>query len=65
MDMGFIGIGRMGRGMVRNLLKAGHQVVIWDRTRSRAEELRDEGAEIANSPDRRVQGRNRYHDAGQ
>jgi 3-hydroxyisobutyrate dehydrogenase-like beta-hydroxyacid dehydrogenase len=50
MDVGFIGIGRMGRGMARNLLKAGHQVVIWDRTRSRAEELRDEGAEIANSP---------------
>lgn len=50
MDVGFIGIGRMGRGMARNLLKAGHQVVIWDRTRSRAEELRDEGAEIADSP---------------
>jgi 3-hydroxyisobutyrate dehydrogenase-like beta-hydroxyacid dehydrogenase len=50
MDVGFIGLGRMGRPMARNLLKAGHRVVVWDRTRRRAEELRDEGAEIADTP---------------
>jgi 3-hydroxyisobutyrate dehydrogenase-like beta-hydroxyacid dehydrogenase len=50
MDVGFIGLGRMGRAMARNLLKAGHRVVVWDRTRRRAEELRDEGAEIADTP---------------
>ncbi|MGA7262299.1 MAG: NAD(P)-dependent oxidoreductase [Stellaceae bacterium] len=50
MEVGFIGLGRMGQAMARNLLKAGHRVFVYNRTRSRAEELRDEGAEIADSP---------------
>jgi shikimate 5-dehydrogenase len=50
MEVGFIGLGRMGRAMARNLLKAGHRVFVFNRTRSRAEELRDEGAEVADSP---------------
>jgi 3-hydroxyisobutyrate dehydrogenase-like beta-hydroxyacid dehydrogenase len=50
MEVGFIGLGRMGRAMARNLLKAGHHVFVFNRTRSRAEELRDEGAEVADSP---------------
>ena len=36
--------------MARNLLKAGHRVFVFNRTRNRAEELRDEGAEVADSP---------------
>jgi 3-hydroxyisobutyrate dehydrogenase-like beta-hydroxyacid dehydrogenase len=40
----------MGQAMARNLLKAGHRVFVFNRTRSRAEELRDEGAEVADSP---------------
>lgn len=31
-DIGFLGLGIMGRGMVRNLLKAGHDVTAWNRT---------------------------------
>jgi 3-hydroxyisobutyrate dehydrogenase-like beta-hydroxyacid dehydrogenase len=31
-NIGFIGLGIMGRGMVRNLLRAGHQVTAWNRT---------------------------------
>jgi 3-hydroxyisobutyrate dehydrogenase-like beta-hydroxyacid dehydrogenase len=50
MEVGFIGLGRMGRAMARNLLKAGHRVFVFNRTRSRAEELRDEGADVADSP---------------
>jgi 3-hydroxyisobutyrate dehydrogenase-like beta-hydroxyacid dehydrogenase len=50
MEVGFIGLGRMGRAMARNLLKAGHRVFVYNRTRTRAEELRDEGAEVADSP---------------
>jgi 3-hydroxyisobutyrate dehydrogenase-like beta-hydroxyacid dehydrogenase len=50
MDVGFIGLGRMGLPMARNLMKAAHRVVVWDRTPTRAEALRDEGAEIADSP---------------
>jgi 3-hydroxyisobutyrate dehydrogenase-like beta-hydroxyacid dehydrogenase len=50
MDVGFIGLGRMGQAMARNLLKAGFRVIVFNRTRRRAEELRDEGAEVADSP---------------
>jgi len=49
-SVGFIGIGIMGRGMVRNLAKAGLKPVIWNRTRSRLDELVAEGFEVAESP---------------
>lgn len=45
--LGFIGLGIMGRGMAANLLAAGHELVVWNRTRSRAEGL---GAPVAASP---------------
>lgn len=32
-EIGFLGLGIMGRGMVRNLLKAGHEVTAWNRTK--------------------------------
>ena len=35
-DVAFIGLGTMGRGMVRNLVRAGHQVTAWNRTRRAA-----------------------------
>ena len=50
MDVGFIGLGRMGQAMARNLLKAGHRVFVYNPTRTRSEELRDEGAEVPDSP---------------
>ena len=50
MNVGFIGLGRMGQAMARNLLKARHRVFVFNRTRSRAEELRHEDAEVADSP---------------
>lgn len=50
MKIGFIGLGSMGRGMARNLIKAGHELIVYNRTRSRAEELAGEGAEVAASP---------------
>jgi 3-hydroxyisobutyrate dehydrogenase-like beta-hydroxyacid dehydrogenase len=40
----------MGQSIARNLLKAGHEVIVYNRTRSRAEELRAEGAIVAASP---------------
>jgi 3-hydroxyisobutyrate dehydrogenase len=42
--IGFIGLGIMGRGMVRNLLKAGFAVRVWNRTASRMDELAADGA---------------------
>jgi len=49
MNVGFIGLGNMGQAMARNLLKAGHTVTVYNRTRGRAEELRPEGARVAES----------------
>lgn len=37
--LGFIGLGIMGRGMVANLLRAGHEVTVWNRTPAKAEGL--------------------------
>ena len=50
MKIGFIGLGSMGRGMARNLLKAGHEVTVYNRTRARADEFAREGAKVAASP---------------
>ncbi|MGH8007049.1 MAG: NAD(P)-dependent oxidoreductase [Candidatus Binatia bacterium] len=50
MNGGFIGLGNMGQPMARNLLKAGHSVTVYNRTRSRAEELQAEGARITDNP---------------
>lgn len=48
--LGFIGLGIMGRGMVRNLLEAGFHVRIWNRTASRMAPLVEAGAVAASSP---------------
>ena len=50
MNIGFIGLGQMGSGMARNLIKAGHKLTIYNRTRSRAEELNQMGAKIVAGP---------------
>src|SRR5438046_3323198 len=50
MKVGFIGLGMMGSAMARNLIKAGHTLVVFNRTRSRAEELQRLGATVAASP---------------
>ncbi len=42
--IGFIGIGIMGKSMVRNLMKAGYEVAVYSRTRSKAEDVLSEGA---------------------
>jgi len=49
MKVGFIGLGNMGAGMSRNLIKAGHDLMVYNRTRSRADELQHLGAKVANS----------------
>lgn len=48
--VGFIGLGIMGRGMVDNLLKAGFDVTVWNRTASRMEPFVEQGATSADSP---------------
>ena len=50
MDVGFIGLGRMGQPMAMNLLRAGHRLIVWNRTRSKAEPLAAKGAQVAAHP---------------
>jgi 3-hydroxyisobutyrate dehydrogenase-like beta-hydroxyacid dehydrogenase len=50
MKLAFIGAGNMGLPMARNLLRAGHHVTVYNRTRAHAEPLRQEGAALADSP---------------
>ncbi|MBS0238956.1 MAG: NAD(P)-dependent oxidoreductase [Proteobacteria bacterium] len=50
MKVGFIGLGHMGSGIAANLLKAGHDVTVYNRTRAKAEALASEGAKIAVTP---------------
>ena len=48
--IGFIGLGIMGRPMARNLLKAGHSLVVHSRSRGPVDELVKAGAKAAGSP---------------
>jgi len=45
--LGWIGLGRMGSPMAARLLKAGREVSVWNRTRSKAEPLAGYGGRIA------------------
>jgi NAD binding domain of 6-phosphogluconate dehydrogenase len=47
MEVGFVGLGRMGAPMALNLLKVGHRVTVYNRTRSKAEALAGKGAQVA------------------
>ena len=49
MRVGFIGLGNMGLPIARNLLQAGHELTVYNRTRSKAEALASAGATLANS----------------
>jgi 2-hydroxy-3-oxopropionate reductase len=48
--VGFIGLGIMGKPMAKNLIEAGYDVVVYNRTREKAEDLASEGATVADSP---------------
>jgi 3-hydroxyisobutyrate dehydrogenase-like beta-hydroxyacid dehydrogenase len=48
--LAFIGLGNMGSAIARNLLRAGHQVTAFNRTRAKAEALQPDGAQVAASP---------------
>ena len=48
--VGFIGLGLMGKPMAGNLVKAGFPLVVWNRTKARADELVKEGAKFGANP---------------
>jgi 3-hydroxyisobutyrate dehydrogenase-like beta-hydroxyacid dehydrogenase len=49
MRIGFVGLGKMGFALAENLLKAGHELVVFNRTRDKAEPLERAGARVADS----------------
>ena len=51
MKAGFIGLGHLGRAIAKRLVEQGVQLVVWNRTREKAEEFAKEtGSEVAESP---------------
>lgn len=48
--LGFIGLGIMGGGMARNLLQAGHNVIVWNRSPEKAVPVGKAGARVAATP---------------
>lgn len=48
--VGFIGLGVMGKSMAGHILKSGYPLVVYTRTKDKAEELLEKGAEWADSP---------------
>ena len=56
MKVGFIGLGAMGSAMASNLIKAGHEVTVWNRSPGPTEPLASLGAKVVKSADRAVLG---------
>ncbi|XP_042507496.1 glyoxylate/succinic semialdehyde reductase 1 isoform X1 [Macadamia integrifolia] len=50
MEVGFLGLGIMGKAMSMNLLRNGFKVTVWNRTLSKCEELVEHGASIGETP---------------
>src|SRR5512144_2537407 len=50
LNVGYIGLGLMGKSIARNILKAGFPLVVHNRSRAAVDELIAEGALAANSP---------------
>jgi 3-hydroxyisobutyrate dehydrogenase-like beta-hydroxyacid dehydrogenase len=50
MDIGFIGLGKMGEAVAANLLKGGHRLRVWNRSPEAAQRLAAKGAELAATP---------------
>lgn len=49
MKVGFIGLGRMGQAIAQRILDAGHELVVYNRTRSKCADLEKNGARVADS----------------
>jgi 3-hydroxyisobutyrate dehydrogenase-like beta-hydroxyacid dehydrogenase len=56
MQVGFVGIGRMGSGMAANLLAAGHALTVYNRSAAKAEALVGKGATLATTPAEAARG---------
>jgi 3-hydroxyisobutyrate dehydrogenase-like beta-hydroxyacid dehydrogenase len=50
MEIGFIGLGQMGKAIATNLIRAGHRLRVWNRSPAPAQELAALGATVAAEP---------------
>ena len=50
MKIAFLGLGKMGAAVAKSLLKAGHEVTVWNRTSAKAQALAGKGAKVAAHP---------------
>ncbi|MYZ47634.1 NAD(P)-dependent oxidoreductase [Propylenella binzhouense] len=50
MRIGIVGLGAMGKAFADRLAECGHELVVWNRTRAKAEALAGSGAEVAETP---------------
>ena len=57
MKIGFLGLGKMGAAMAANLLRAGHEVAVWNRSPEKTKPLVAEGARAARTPRDAAAGR--------
>jgi 3-hydroxyisobutyrate dehydrogenase-like beta-hydroxyacid dehydrogenase len=57
MKIGFIGLGNMGAAIAANLLKAQHEVAVWNRSVAKAQPLVKAGAILCSSPKQAARGR--------
>lgn len=55
MKIGFIGLGIMGVPIANNLLKAGYEIVVWNRTLSKCDALAAKGATVCSTPSEVIQ----------
>ena len=56
MRVAFLGLGKMGSAVARHLIKAGHELTVWNRSRERADALKYAGASVAESPSQAADG---------
>jgi 3-hydroxyisobutyrate dehydrogenase-like beta-hydroxyacid dehydrogenase len=50
MEIGVVGLGRMGSAIAANLISAGHEVTVYNRTEDKAQGLLEQGATLAHDP---------------
>ncbi len=50
MRIGFLGLGTIGEPIANNLRKAGHDITVWNRTRSKADHIVSKGGKLARTP---------------
>jgi 3-hydroxyisobutyrate dehydrogenase-like beta-hydroxyacid dehydrogenase len=56
LKLGFIGLGTMGSAIALNILRAGHELTVWNRSREASLPLAEAGARVADDPAEALQG---------